>query len=261
MVIEICAGSVQDVITASEFKEVNRIELNCALELGGLTPSLNTFLLSKKYSDKKIVCMVRPRGAGFIYNDIEKECMLADAKTFLDAGTDGIVFGSLNQDHTIDEAFTEKMVSLIHSYHKEAVFHKAFDETADPYAAMHTLIQLHVDRILTSGTKKDCTEGSEIIAKLIKAADHQIQILPGGGIRADNVLSILHKTGCEQFHMSAKSYRNDNGSYPAVDADNIQSVLSRLNYKPKPSLTGEDIAMLKNDRYESDPGWDDDHDY
>lgn len=256
--IEICAGSVQDVITASKFKEVNRIELNCALELGGLTPSLNTFLLSKKYSDKKILCMVRPRGAGFIYNDIEKECMLKDAETFLKEGADGIVFGSLNKDHTVDEAFTEKMVTLIHSYHKEAVFHKAFDETEDPYKALHTLISLHVDRILTSGTKPDCTEGAEIIAGLVKESDHQIQILPGGGIRADNVLSILHKTGCDQFHMSAKSYLNDNGSYPAVDADNIQKVLAKLNYKPKPSLTGEDIAMLKNDHYES--YWDDNGD-
>ena len=138
--IEICAGSIEDVITAEAFPEVDRIEFNSALELGGLTPGPASFLRARALSSRKILCMCRPRPAGFCYSSEEKTVLFHEAQFFLQNGADGIVFGCLNSDHTIDRAFTEKTAALAHSYGKEAVFHKAFDETKDMYAAAETLI-------------------------------------------------------------------------------------------------------------------------
>jgi len=247
--VEICCGSLTDVINASSVREVDRIELNCALELGGLTPSLQTFLSARKTTSKKIICMVRPRGAGFMYNAYEKETMYNDAQIFLQNNADGIVFGSLNKDHTIDRDFTERMVSLIHSYGKEAVFHKAFDNTTDPVTAIQTLIACKVDRILTSGQQPSTEDGIALIHDLQKNYGNQMEILPGGGVNQKNAKKILTGTGCTQIHMTAKSEYEDDGTYYAVDAHKIKGVLQSLSLNSR-TLTAADRSMLKNDTYE-----------
>lgn len=253
--IEICAGSLTDVIHASAIEAVDRIELNSSLELGGITPSLNTLILAKQYSDKKIICMVRPRPAGFVYNEYEKKTMYEDAKTFLEHGADGIVFGCLNKDHTIDEVFTEKMVELIHSYHKEVVFHKAFDLTPDPFQASRTLAALHVNRILTSGQKDNTEDGVKLIHDLNDAYGDRIAFLPGGGVSERNAGLILKETGCHQIHMTAKSSYQDSGSYYAVDPERILKIVSCIAESRKQSARRQDmpeadLEMLENDRYE-----------
>ena len=99
-IIEICCGSYEDALNAY-YGRAKRIELNSALHLGGLTPSLATLKLTKKNTNLKIITMVRPRGAGFCYNEIEFEVMKEDAKSLLENGADGIAFGCLNKDGSI----------------------------------------------------------------------------------------------------------------------------------------------------------------
>ena len=262
--VEICAGSLTDCLSAASVKETDRIELNCALELGGLTPSSDTFLSARSSTDKKIVCMVRPRGAGFVYSETEKDSMYRDAENFLKNGANGIVFGCLKEDHTVDEAFTEKMTGLISSYGKEAVFHKAFDETPDPFAAAETLIACGVDRILTSGQKPSVEEGIPLIRKLQERFGGRIDILPGGGVNEKNAASVLKQTGCRSIHMTAKvSVEDQPGSYYAVDPARIRKILSSLeSASVRRDLTKDDAAMLRNDAYEADRfvWYDDDRD-
>ena len=250
--VEVCCGGLGDALAAGRFP-IARIELNSALELGGLTPSLSTLREVKKNVSVPVMTMVRPRGAGFCYSLQEKQIMFLDAEVFLKEGADGIVFGFLNPDHTVDEETTAKMVSLIHGYGKEAVFHKAFDETPDPFQAAQTLINLGVQRILTSGQKADVIAGIDLLTKLQDAYGSQIEILPGGGVKADNIVALLDTTGCMQFHMSAKETRNDSGSYPAVSADNIRKVLVNLQaaLHQENTLTREDQDMLRNDSFEN----------
>lgn len=251
--IEICTGSYTDVCTAESFDAVDRIELNSALELGGLTPSLHTFLKAREKTDKKIICMVRTRPAGFIYTEDELEIMYQDAETFLREGADGIVFGFLNKDRTVNVPAAEKFCSLIHSYGKTAVFHKAFDLTADQDAAAASLIGIGIDRILTSGGRENVTAGRDAIAHLQKNFGSRIQILPGGGVSESTLIPLLKHTGCTQFHMSARSTYQDDGPYDAVDPNKIRRTLltlrSALNENRR-QLTREDDAMIKNDTYE-----------
>ena len=149
-IIEICAGSYQDCIAAYKGK-AKRVELNSALSVGGLTPSVASLVRVKKETDLSVICMVRPRAAGFCYEKEDVDIIFEDAKILLENGADGISFGFLRNDGSIHKEYTKEMVDLVHSYQKEAVFHRAFDVTPDAFEAIETLIELGVDRVLTSG--------------------------------------------------------------------------------------------------------------
>ncbi len=227
--LELCIADIEDGLKAALIPEVDRIEFNSALESGGLTPSLASFQILRKSTDKKIICMTRPRKAGFLYTDSEKETMLADAKIFLDCGADGIVFGALNADHTIDSVFLKEMSDLIHKYQKEVVFHKAFDVTPDPFAACETLIRYGVNRILTSGQKASVMEGINLIAQLLKRYGNQIEILAGGGVNSANVRDIIDTAKLTSIHLSAKKTLYDLENYYALDVNEVRNVVQALS--------------------------------
>ena len=253
--MEICCGTLSDCQKAAKFP-IDRIELNSALELGGLTPTFNTFLEARKIPDVKIICMVRPRTAGFCYTQADISVMFADAELFLKNNADGIVFGFLNEKAEIDEELTHRMIQLIHSYGKEAVFHKAFDETPDPEAALQTLIHLHADRILTSGHSTYPNIDTDFLRRMQQQYGNYIELLPGGGINSSNIIQILNSTGIHQFHMTGKSVCIDRGNYNAVDPIHIQEVIQTIESSIEPHetqhiLTGEDQAMIDNDAYEN----------
>lgn len=227
--IEICCGSIEDCAVAQMFP-VDRIELNSAIELGGLTPSLGTLIESKKVTKLPICCMVRPRTAGFVYTEKQFQSMLFDAELLLKHGADGIVFGFLNEDGTIDINRTKQMSKLIKSYGKEVIFHKAFDQTPDLIKACETLIECQVDRILTSGGENypDIHKGFPILKQLVDRYNDQITILVGGGVRAHNIHTILEETNCTQIHMTAKEMKRNVSEYAAVSEENLKTILSNI---------------------------------
>lgn len=226
--IEICCGSIDDVVGAAKFP-IDRIELNSAMELGGLTPTVATLKKAKQVTDAAIVCMTRTRTAGFNYSETAYEIMLEDAKILLENGADGIVFGFLNEDNTVDKERTEKIVKLIKSYGKEAIFHKAFDMTKDPYQAIEVLIETKVDRVLTDGhSGYDIMQGCQLLKELHEKYGDKIEILPGGGVRVENVREILDLTGIKQIHMSSKKAYHDNGEYNGFEPEQLEKMLERL---------------------------------
>jgi len=198
--IEICAGSLDDAIAAEETGAA-RIELNSSLFLGGLTPSLGTLLLVKKETNLKVMVMVRPRAAGFLYTASEFKTMKEDAKLFIDNGADGIVFGFLKKNGTIDEKRCEALIKIAGD--KEKVFHRAIDVVPDPMKALDTLINLGFTRVLTSGQEPTAYEGMELIAEMVKYAKGRIEILPGGGITQKNAAKLVKGTGVKQIHFAA----------------------------------------------------------
>ena len=62
-IVEVCAGSYQDCLAAYR-GGAQRAELNSALSVGGLTPSVAALRRAKQETSLKIICMVRPRAAG-----------------------------------------------------------------------------------------------------------------------------------------------------------------------------------------------------
>jgi len=152
--IEVVINNVIDDAIIASHHDVDRYELVSAIELGGLTPNIGVLKLIKEKTSQEIVCMNRPRGGNFVYTDGEFEEMMLDAKNMIEAGADGIVFGFLHEDNSLDVEKTKKMIDLIHSYNKEAIFHKASDMTADIKEATRQLVELKIDRIMTNGQAK-----------------------------------------------------------------------------------------------------------
>ena len=206
--VEICCGGYEDVTRAVE-GNADRIELNSALYMGGLTPAAGTMKLIRRKVNIPIIAMVRPRGGGFCYNDMNKEAMFAEAENLLANGADGIAFGFLTLDKTVDKAATLKMTDLIHEHRMEAVFHMAFDGTEDLFQSMEDLIDCGVDRILTSGGKGRAVLAPEKIKELREKADGRVEILPGGGIRPDNVSEFIARSGADQVHCSCRTWAKD----------------------------------------------------
>ncbi len=207
-IVEICCGSYYDAKNAYLGK-AKRIELNSALYLGGLTPSAATLRQVKKDFDLEIICMVRPRGAGFCYNDEDFLIMKEEAKDLLENGADGIAFGILDQDGNIDLKRNQEMIEIIKSYHKTAVFHRAFDCVKDYDQAIRQLIDLGVNRVLTSGLEAKAMDGKEVIKYLQSHYGDQIQILAGSGMNASNAKEMMDYTGIYQVHSSCKDWLND----------------------------------------------------
>lgn len=208
-IVEICCGSYYDALQAYS-GGAKRIELNSALFLGGLTPTAATMrMIKKNLPSLQVICMVRPRGAGFCYSQEEYSVMEAEATELLEAGADGIAFGFLDSEGNVEKEKTGMFADLIHSYGKEAVFHRAFDCVDHPEKALEELIELEIDRVLTSGLCKTAVEGKERLAALQKAYGSRIQLLAGSGINEKNVCKLMEDTGILQVHSSCKEWLTD----------------------------------------------------
>ncbi len=203
--LEVCIASLDDALATAT--DANRLELNAALPLGGLTPSLAVLRHVKQAVTIPVIAMVRPRAGGFAYSTTDRRVMFLDAELFLENGADGIAFGFLDGDGQVDRIACCDMLRIIGN--RQAVFHRAFDVTPDPSIALEQLIDLGVTRIMTSGQKPTAIEGAPLIQKLIGQGAGRIEILPAGGIRPHNVQALIAATGCSQVHASLRGPMED----------------------------------------------------
>jgi len=199
--LEVCCGSVEDALIAQKVG-AHRIELNCALEIGGLTPSLALFETVRQMINLPIMVMIRPHNGRYTYSELDFEVMQKDAVLLLNQGADGIVFGFLTAQGTIDEERVKIMVALAQG--KETVFHKAIDEAENIEEAIQVLIRCKVDRILLGGGPGQIDDHLALIGKWQAQYGTHIQFLPGGGVHKDNIGKILEVTKIQQIHMTGK---------------------------------------------------------
>lgn len=197
--IEACCGSAQDALEAAR-GGADRVELNTALFLGGLTPSIGSLEALRSVSRIPVMAMLRPREGGFGYTEMEFRTMLADGRQLLEGGADGIVFGCLHEDGAIDEERVRRLVELADG--RQTVFHRAIDVVPDWKRALDALIRLGVTRVLTSGQAPSALLGAQTIAEMVRFAGGAIEILPGAGITQANARRLIEETGCTQVHLS-----------------------------------------------------------
>ena len=209
ILMEVCCGSVDDVVQAQK-AGADRVELNSCLFHGGLTPSIGTLIAAKEAITIPIMSMVRPRQGGFCYTDAEFKTAMADAEQLLLHGTDGIVFGFLHDDGTLDVERSRAIVELTGK--KETVFHRAIDVVPDWKKTLEQLIKLGVTRVLTSGQMPDTFYGADTIREMIEFAQGAIQILPGGGIKHWNIARVIDAIGCTQVHVARFSNHSDHST-------------------------------------------------
>ena len=204
--LEVCCGSLDDAIEADR-GGADRVELCSCLFFGGLTPSIGSVIEARQRLKIPVIAMIRPRGGGFCYTEPEFSAMQRDAETALSQGADGIVFGILNPDGTVDVQRNRRLREIAGK--KQAVFHRAIDVTPDPFVALEQLIDLGFTRVLTSGQQPSVPEGLDLIAKLIDRAGDRITVMPGGGIRPHFVSDVIVRTKCKEIHVAAWKSQQD----------------------------------------------------
>ena len=217
----------------------DRIELCANLAEGGTTPSYGTIARCRKAFDVLLYPIIRPRGGDFLYTKDEYEIMVQDVKLCKQLGSDGVVLGLLNMDGSVDVVRTGELVEL--AYPMGVTFHRAFDRCLNPFEALEELIEIGCERILTSGQQPSVNEGIELIAELNKKADERIIIMPGSGVRKENIKMLAEKTGCTEFHSSLRRKAKSRMEFihPAFE----KSEESYLNNTIDP----EDLKLLKRE--------------
>lgn len=189
----------------------DRIELCANLTEGGTTPSLGTIRKCRDAFGVQLYPIIRPRGGDFLYTADEFEVMMTDALLCKELGCDGIVAGMLQADGTIDKDRMARLVDAV--YPLQVTFHRAFDRCRDPYEALEQLKEMGCERILTSGQQPLVTDGLELVAELNRLADGDIIIMPGSGVRKENIKMLAEQTGCSEFHSSLRGKRKSNMTF------------------------------------------------
>jgi copper homeostasis protein len=198
MIIEACVNSAISAIEAQK-GGADRVELCENLHDGGTTPSAGSIQFARRNLQIGLFVMIRPRGGDFLYSDGEFEIMQEDVRMAKNLGADGVVFGILHRDGTIDK---ERMTELVNLARPMGITcHRAFDMTADPFQALEDLISLGVDRILTSGQQPTAPQGARLIRELIARADGLITIMPGCGVKEHNIAELISSTGAKEVHI------------------------------------------------------------
>jgi copper homeostasis protein len=206
IVLEIAIASVEDAV-AAHAGGADRLELNAALALGGLTPSLGTLIEIKQAVALPVMVMIRPRSGGFCYSAADFRVMQRDIDVSLTHGADGIVVGVLTEDGQVDLVRCRQLMRQVADC--PVVFHRAFDVTPDPFLALEQLIDLGVRRVMTSGQETNAYNGAATIAALIRRAAGRIEVLPAAGIHRFTVADVVARTGCDQVHASLRGRRTD----------------------------------------------------
>ena len=199
--LEICIDSVESAV-ASQRGGADRVELCGSLIEGGTTPSAGMIAETRERIGIGLQVMIRPRGGDFLFSEEEHAVMKREVKTAKDLGADGVVIGCLLADGTVDVEASKALIELARPLN--VTFHRAFDMTRDPIEALHTLIELGVDRILTSGQEPTVLEGAELIAKLREKAGDDVIILPGGGVTLRNLSKCVERTGVSEIHVGTR---------------------------------------------------------
>jgi copper homeostasis protein len=234
MLLEIAVFNIESAI-AAERAGAHRLELCENAGEGGTTPSYGTLKLVKQKVSIPVFPIIRPRGGDFLYTDIEFEVMKQDVQLCKQLGFEGVVIGLLNADGTVDTKRTKQLTDL--AYPLKVTFHRAFDRTAEPFEAMEQLIAIGCQRILTSGQVPDANNGKDLIKQLIEKAADRIIIMPGSGVRANNIKQLAEYTGAIEMHSSARTLSdslmslnkismNENLKAVSVDAEEIKKMLN-----------------------------------
>lgn len=244
--LEVCCGDIDSVIAANR-GGASRIELCSALADGGVTPSHGFIKKACEISAIPVNVLIRPRGGDFVYTPDEVDIMVNDITTATALGCNAVVIGALTPDGDIDMEACRRMMRAANGV--SVTFHRAFDLCRDADKAIADLIELGVDRLLTSGQAQTAREGIDTLKRLVEKSDGKLVILAGAGVNADNAPEIATLAGVDEVHASARSsfaspmrYRRegvsmgtpgaDEYSRKITDAAQVSAIVDRLNLKP-----------------------------
>ena len=220
--LEIAVFSLESALIAQE-SGADRIELCENPADGGTTPSYGYLKKAIEKIQIPVFPIIRPRGGDFLYSDAEWDIVLQDIQLCKDLGFSGIVTGSLQKDGLVHEAQMHQAVSL--AYPMEVTFHRAFDRVSEPLVALEQVIAAGCTRILTSGLQPEVIAGAPLLKLLVQQAGKRIIIMPGSGVRSNNLVQLRATTGAREFHSSARLLQPSDMNYlnPAMQ-ENLENI-------------------------------------
>ena len=240
--LEICSFDLLSALIAQE-AGAHRIELCAGPAEGGTTPGPGLIRAARERIHIDIYPIIRPRGGDFLYTEEEFDIMMKEVTYCKQAGCNGVVVGILHADGSIDKIRTSRLVEM--AYPLGVTFHRAFDWAANPFEALEDIISVGCERILTSGQRPTAPEGAELINELVRQADDRIIIMPGSGVRADNIIALAEKTDASEFHTSARTNApslmefintsmKDDQSAVRADREEIEKIIRLLTERQQP---------------------------
>ena len=198
--LECCCTDAAEAVEAMN-GGAGRIELCEDLSCGGVTPSRSNLEATLRAVNIPVNVLVRARGGDFVYDEAEILTMIGSVRMCRELGVNGVVIGALRKDGSVDEEAVRRLIAEAGGLH--ITFHRAFDECADPFAALEDIIALGCDRLLTAGHASNVNDGERTLKELNDRADGRIVILAGSGVRPGNIARLEASTGCKEFHSSS----------------------------------------------------------
>jgi copper homeostasis protein len=199
--LEIAVFNIESAILAAD-AGADRLELCENPYDGGTTPSYGFLKNVSQNISIPVFPIIRPRGGDFLYSVSEFKQICYDIELCKDLGFKGVVSGLLMTDGRIDYKRTAQLVAL--AGNMQFTFHRAFDRAIHPLDALETIIETGAKRILTSGQVPNAFDGKELIQQLIQKANNRIIIMPGSGVRSNNIKDLQTFTSATEFHSSAR---------------------------------------------------------
>lgn len=232
--LEVIAFDIQSCQLAAD-NGADRIELCANPHEGGTTPSYGMMKAARKSTQIQVFPIIRPRGGDFLYSSAEFEAMKDDIKAAQDIGCEGVVIGILNDDGSVDIERCQELVELANGMN--VTFHRAFDRVNDALKSLEQIIAIGCKRILSSGLTPTAIEGIPMLKTLVSQADGRIKIMPGSGVRSENIMQLAEETGAICFHSSARNSLESQMNYFNTSMkENLVQV----------SLDGFEVKQLKN---------------
>ena len=198
--LEIACFNLESAIIAQE-NGADRVELCAEINLGGTTPSIEIIKQAKANLSIDIYIMIRPRGGNFVYSKEEFQQIKSEMEIIKKLKVNGFVFGILNDDNSVNIEQNTELVNLAKPI--PCTFHRAFDEVENYAKALEDAISCGFTTILTSGTSPNVMEGKEVLKELVLQANIRITIMPGGGLRSNNISKLDELVNANFYHSSA----------------------------------------------------------
>jgi copper homeostasis protein len=234
--VEICVGDVESGL-AAEAGGAHRVELCDNLSVGGTTPSAGAIAACCQRLSIPVHVLIRPRAGDFVYSDLEMEVMRLDIQAAKDLGAAGVVLGVLKPDATIDGERTAELSALARPL--AVTFHKAFDQVRSLLEALDRLIELGVERVLSSGGRPTALEGVENLGRLVARADGRLVVMAGGRIDRRSLTQVVRRGSVREVHLGSAvcemtsgamntSHKTSETSWSRVDARRVAEIVNLL---------------------------------
>mgnify|MGYP006207227649 CR=1 FL=1 len=150
-----------------------------------------------------------------------------------------MVVGLLDEDGRVPEGKLRQLVEAAGPL--GVTFHRAIDLSSDWRLDLETIVAAGCERILSSGHAPTALAGLETLQAMHQALAGRASLMPGAGVNADNVRTIIEFTGVSEVHMSGMGWRggmvphgvnmgtSDDGRVNITDGAKVAAVRAVLN--------------------------------